>query len=160
MTKPVPWPTTERKGESARSLRQLLHGSVLGPQEQYLGYVFDVAVRLRHGHYPRVAGLLAGIGTQEVFLPSAIVRTWHPQAVTLGTVPSLRPFRNRDRLTLLASELLGQPVTDTTTSTKVRAWDFLLRQVPYGWVLTTIDTGGRPSNRLIDWKSAKWAGER
>ncbi|MFB9727530.1 hypothetical protein [Haloechinothrix salitolerans] len=144
-------------------MRRLLHGLVLGPHDQYLGYVFDVAVQQRHGQYPLVAGLLAGIGVREVFLPSAVVRTWHPETITLDTAPKLRPFRDHDHLTLVASELLGHVFTDTTTSTDVSATDFLLHRLPFGWALTTIDTGPTPAqqsrrsptNRLIDWKSAQ-----
>lgn len=162
MTKPAPETMPGRGNGQGLSVRRLLHGSVFGPHGQYLGYVFDVAVRPCHdGQYPLVAGLLAGIGVQEVFLPTSIVRIWRADTITLSTAPRLHPLPDRERVTLVVSELVGHIFTDTTTSARVRASDFLLHRLRLGWALTTIDTGpiptrhrrGDSTSRLTDWKT-------
>lgn len=147
------------------SVRQLLYGWVLGPESEYLGYLFDITAQRRTRGYPRLTGALACIGIRETVLPPAAVATWQTGAVRLSSVPdSAMPVEHEDDLRIRYS-LLGRRFT-TAEGESFRIHDVLLESGPEGWLLTTVDTYGPRARRqsgttaaavaddgMIDWMS-------
>src|SRR5699024_7709445 len=102
------------------SAHRLLRSPVLGPGGQYLGHVFDLAVRCRQGRYPLMTGIQVCIGHYETVLPASAVTVPQPDLVHVSAAPDIfdslpvhgktasSPPGDRESSFLLRSELLGR----------------------------------------------------
>lgn len=142
------------------SVYDLLHGPVLGPSGQYWGYVVDVAVTYRPGQYPLVTGVLACLGSLEVYISANYIIEWRPTEVQLATLPPLIPFAGRANIVLVRSQLFRRRFR--LGGHKLQAKDFVLSEHQNSWLLTTLDTRGPLARRCgichahsqVDWNNA------
>jgi CBS domain-containing protein len=122
-------------------LSQLLRRPLTGRGGEAVGRLADVIVRLRGRDYPVVTGLVARIGSREVFLPITQVAVFDSERIRLTSeVVDLRPFERREGEVLLRRDVLGHRVIDVADAELVRAHDLELRSRPDGWVVDRLDT--------------------
>lgn len=122
-------------------LSQLLRRPLTGRNDEPVGRLADVIVRLRGRDYPVVTGLVARISAREVFLPITQVAAFGGERIRLTSeVVDLRPFERREGEVLLRRDVLGHRVIDVADAELVRAHDLELRYRPDGWVVDRLDT--------------------
>ncbi|TQF02555.1 magnesium transporter [Kitasatospora acidiphila] len=122
-------------------LSQLLRRPLTGRNDEPVGRLADVIVRLRGRDYPVVTGLVARISAREVFLPITQVAAFGGERIRLTSeVVDLRPFERREGEVLLRRDVLGHRVIDVADAELVRAHDLELRDRPDGWVVDRLDT--------------------
>jgi CBS domain-containing protein len=136
-------------GESAPSvvyvlgvhLSGLLGHQLLSPSGEGVGKVDDVIVRLHGGEYPPVTGLVAKVGSRQVFIPINRVAELAEERITLAKAKvDLRGFERREGEVLLREDILGHRLIDVADAELVRAWDVELRATAGGWELSCLDT--------------------
>jgi CBS domain-containing protein len=145
-------------------LSALLRCHVLSPDNETIGKVDDVIVRLRGGDLPLVTGLVGKVGGRRVYLSVRRIAELNEQRVVLAKAKvDLRGFERREGEVLLREDILGHRLIDVTEVELVRAWDIELQQTGEGWVVSCLDTrrparffglirstGGHPCR---DWKA-------
>jgi CBS domain-containing protein len=145
-------------------LSALLRCQVLSPDNEPVGKVDDVIVRLRGGELPLVTGLVAKVGGRRVYLSVNRIAELTEEKVILGKPKvDLRGFERREGEVLLREDILGHRLIDVTDAELVRAWDIQLLQTAEGLVVSCLDTrrpprffglirrsGGHPCQ---DWKA-------
>jgi CBS domain-containing protein len=145
-------------------LSALLRCQVLSPDNEVVGKVDDVIVRLRGGDLPLVTGLVVKVGGRRVYLSIRRIAELNEERVVLAkTKVDLRGFERREGEVLLREDILGHRLIDVADAELVRAWDIELQPSAEGWVLACLDTrrparlfglirssGGHPCQ---DWKA-------
>lgn len=124
----------EDRGERTLWLRELIGKPVVGPEEQHLGHVDDVAARRTDDPQgPVVTGLVTDVGGLRLFAPASAVRRWHDEQVLVDAagLQKLRDKDNDDRI--LLGSIIGKPVV-TRSGDVTQVGDIGLRPRPDGWV--------------------------
>jgi CBS domain-containing protein/sporulation protein YlmC with PRC-barrel domain len=123
-------PITDKRGES-------------------IGKVADVIVRLRGAENPLVTGIVAAVGSREVFVPLEQVSSFDGEVLKLTSARlDLRQFERRHGEVLLRADVLGHRLIDVLTAHLIKAVDLELRQQGSEWVLGGVDTHRRPRGLL------------
>ncbi len=114
-----------------------------------IGKLADVIVRLRGAEHPLVTGIVAAVGSRQVFVPMEQVSAFDGQVLKL-TSPrlDLRKFERRDGEVLLRTDVLGHRLIDVESAHLIRAADLELRRQRGEWVLAGVDTRHRPHGLL------------
>jgi CBS domain-containing protein/sporulation protein YlmC with PRC-barrel domain len=126
-------------------LSDLLKRPVTDRGGESLGRVSDVIVRLRGDLHPLVEGLVAKVGSREVFIPIDQVATFDGDVLKLTSAKlDLRRFERREGEVLLRADVLGHRLIDVESAHLIRAADLELEQRAGTWVLTGVDTHRTP----------------
>jgi hypothetical protein len=145
MAKPSTGHRNVGAGAKVIHLSQLLRAPVVTPSGEAVGRVDDVIVRLQGADtYPRVTGIVAGVGGRRVFVGSKSIQRYEQDRITLAKNKiDLRQFERRIGEVLLRSDVLGYRLIDVAAGELVRAYDVELEETPDGWVLARLDTHGQ-----------------
>lgn len=138
----------EDRGERTLWLRELIGKPVVGPEEQHLGHVDDVAARRTDDPQgPVVTGLVTDVGGLRLFAPASAVRRWHDEQVLVDAagLQKLRDKDNDDRI--LLGSIIGKPVV-TRSGDVTQVGDIGLRPRPDGWAAGVADVRGRVGRLL------------
>jgi CBS domain-containing protein/sporulation protein YlmC with PRC-barrel domain len=140
-------------------LSELVGRPITDKRGESIGKLADVIVRLRGDEPPPVIGLVAAVGSREVFVPLEQVSSFDGQVLKLTSARlDLRQFERRHGEVLLRADVLGHRLIDVPTAHLIKAVDLELRRQGSEWVLAGVDTHRRPRGvlRLL----APDAGER
>jgi CBS domain-containing protein/sporulation protein YlmC with PRC-barrel domain len=146
---------------SGRVLRlsELVGRPITDKRGESIGKLADVIVRLRGEEPPPVIGLVAAVGSREVFVPLEQVSSFDGEVLKLTSARlDLRQFERRHGEVLLRADVLGHRLIDVPAAHLIKAVDLELRRPGSEWVLAGVDTHRRPRGilRLL----APDAGER
>jgi len=126
-------------------LSELVGRPITDKQGQSIGKLADVIVRLRGAEPPLVTGLVASVGSREVFVPLEQVSSFDGEVLKLTSARlDLRQFERRHGEVLLRADVLGHRLIDVPTAHLIKAVDLELRQQGSEWVLAGVDTHRRP----------------
>jgi CBS domain-containing protein len=141
-------------------LSELVGRPLTDSEGESIGRLFDVIVRLRGAEHPLVTGLVAGVGSREVFVPLEQVMGFDGQVLKLTSARlDLRKFERREGEVLLRADMLGHRLIDVPAAHLIKAADLELRRVDGEWVLAGVDTRRRPRGlaRLLVPTQAGWS---
>jgi CBS domain-containing protein/sporulation protein YlmC with PRC-barrel domain len=125
-------------------LSELLGRPITDKQGQSIGKLADIIVRLRGAEPPLVTGLVAAVGSREVFVPVEQVSSFDGEVLKLTSARlDLRQFERRHGEVLLRSDVLGHRLIDVPAAHLIKAVDLELRQQGSEWVLAGVDTRRR-----------------
>lgn len=124
---------------SPLSLVTLLRQPVTDSDGHRMGMLSDLIVRLGHGDYPLVTGLVVAAGDSWSLAAADDLVTLEPWQLQLAAPPGLREFRRREGEVLLAEHVLGHRLIDVARGAFVKAYDIRLSPVPGGWAATGLD---------------------
>jgi CBS domain-containing protein len=131
--------------KTALRLSRLLQRPVADRGGESIGRLADVIVRLRGADYPLVTGLVAAVGGREIFVPVDQVSTFDGDPLRLSSARlDLRHFERREGEVLLRADVLGHRLIDVQNARLVRAADLELTRDGPEWILSGVDTRGRP----------------
>src|SRR6266704_7226647 len=84
---------------------------------QPLGRLADVIVRLRGAEHPLVTGLVAAVGSREVFVPLEQASSFDGEVLKLTSARlDLRKFERRHGEVLLRADVLGHRLIDVPSA--------------------------------------------
>lgn len=130
-------------------LSELVGRPITDKRGESIGKLADVIVRLRGAEPPLVTGLVAAVGSREVFVPLEQVSSFDGQVLKLTSARlDLRQFERRHGEVLLRADVLGHRLIDVPTARLIKAVDLELRQKGSEWVLAGVDTHRRPRGIL------------
>ena len=130
-------------------LSELVGRPITDKQGQSIGKLADVIVRLRGAEPPLVTGLVAALGSREIFVPLEQVSSFDGEVLKLTSARlDLRQFERRHGEVLLRADVLGHRLIDVPTAHLIKAVDLELRQRGAEWVLAGVDTRRRPRGLL------------
>ena len=124
--------------------------------------VEDVIVEPRHQEFASVTGMVARLGTREIFVPAHSITDIRPDAVELDSHAwDLRPFTHREGDLSLKSDILCQRVIDVSRSSLVKVYDVRLAHRGDGWAAVAVDVhragwfafGSHATHSAKDWRS-------
>lgn len=122
-------------------LSALLRLSVTTGGGQAVGRVQDVVVRLRGAEYPLVTGVVARVGSGEVFVAGQeFALLSEAGAVLAGARLDVRSFERRAGEVLLRADILGHRLIDVAEAELIRAYDIELAAGDGGLVVSCLDT--------------------
>ncbi|MGI9008870.1 MAG: magnesium transporter MgtE N-terminal domain-containing protein [Streptosporangiaceae bacterium] len=126
-------------------LSELAGRPITDKSGESIGRLADVIVRLRGAGQPLVTGLVAALGTREVFVPLEQASGFDGEVLSLTSVRlDLRQFERRDGEVLLRADVLGHRLIDVQAAHLIKAADLELRNQGGEWVLAGVDTRRRP----------------
>jgi CBS domain-containing protein/sporulation protein YlmC with PRC-barrel domain len=129
---------------AALSLSALLRQPVTDSDAHRMGTLADLIVRLRHGDYPLVTGLVVAVGNTRVFVSAHDLAALTPERIELGvSTVDVREFRRREGEVLLSEDVLGHRLIDVSRAAFVKAYDVQLTPVLDGWAATGLDVHRR-----------------
>ena len=135
--------------ERVLHLSELVGRPITDRQGESIGKLADVIVRLRGPEPPLVTGLVAAVGSREVFVPLEQVSSFDGEVLKLTSARlDLRQFERRHGEVLLRADVLGHRLIDVPTAHLIKAVDLELRQQGSEWVLAGVDTHRRPRGLL------------
>ena len=109
-----------------------------------IGRLSDIIVRLRGHEHPLVTGLVATVGSREVFVPVEQVSSFDGEVLKLTSARlDLRQFERREGEVLLRADVLGHRLIDVPSAHLIKAVDLELRHQGSEWVLAGVDTHRR-----------------
>jgi CBS domain-containing protein len=165
-TPPAPAP----RASSARTLHlsELLRRPLTDRGGESIGRLSDVIVRLGGAEPPLVTGLVAVVGSREVYVPVEQVSSLGGEVLKLTSAKlDLRRFDRREGEVLLSADVLGHRLIDVENAHLIKAADLELEQRGQDWVLTGVDThrrgrrffglGGRAAPSEGDHPFREWA---
>lgn len=120
-------------------LSEVLGTDIRGPEDEHLGNLRDLIVEVGGDPFPKVKGLLVGVGgiRTPVWIPWDSVASIGPGRLSLATSRiDLRPFERRDGEVLLSKDILDRQIVDVAGRRVVRVNDTQLAQ--YGRILRLI----------------------
>jgi CBS domain-containing protein/sporulation protein YlmC with PRC-barrel domain len=130
-------------------LSDLIGRPITDKQGDSIGKLADVIVRLRGTENPLVIGVVAAVGSREVFVPLEQVSSFDGEVLKLTSARlDLRQFERRHGEVLLRADVLGHRLIDVPTAHLIKAVDLELRQQGSEWVLAGVDTHRRPRGLL------------
>jgi CBS domain-containing protein/sporulation protein YlmC with PRC-barrel domain len=130
-------------------LSELVGRPITDKQGQSIGKLADVIVRLRGAEPPLVTGLVAALGSREIFVPLEQVSSFDGEVLKLTSARlDLRQFERRHGEVLLRADVLGHRLIDVPTAHLIKAVDLELRQRGAEWVLAGVDARRRPRGLL------------
>jgi len=155
---------------SARTLHlsELLRRPLTDRGGESIGRLSDVIVRLRGAELPIVTGLVAVVGSREVYVPIEQVSSFDGEVLGLTSAKlDLRRFDRREGEVLLRADVLGHRLIDVENAHLIKAADLELEQRGGDWVLTGVDThrrgrrffglGGRAAGDQDEHSFREWA---
>ncbi|MGD0377044.1 MAG: CBS domain-containing protein [Streptosporangiaceae bacterium] len=134
------------RARSARTLHlsELLRRPLTDRGGESIGRLSDVIVRLRGAELPLVTGLVAVVGSREVYVPIEQVSSFGGEVLNLTSAKlDLRRFDRREGEVLLRADVLGHRLIDVENAHLIKAADLELEQRGEDWVLTGVDTHRR-----------------
>ncbi len=149
-------------------LSLILKSPLLDSTGEQLGKVKDLIVRLDEHPHPPVSGILAKIGSRELFVPIGQVASIEPGRVQLrAETLNLRRFERRERELLLARDLSTHHLINIVGARLVRANEIEISNVDGRWEVVGVDPSPRPllakllpglkssnsTESLVDWAS-------
>src|SRR5260221_2327755 len=138
----------EAANGSALYLSELVGRPITDKQGESIGKLADVIVRLRGAEPPLVTGLVAAVGSREVFVPLEQVSSFDGEVLKLTSARlDLRQFEGRPGGVLLAADVLGHRLIDVPTAHLIKAVDLELRQRGSEWGLAGGGTPRPPRRR-------------
>ncbi len=149
----------EASNERVLHLSELVGRPITDSKGESIGRLADVIVRLRGAEHPLVIGLVAGVGSREVFVPLEQVSGFDGQVLKLTSARlDLRRFERREGEVLLRSDMLGHRLIDVPSAHLIKAADLELRRTDSEWVLAGVDTRRRPRGlaRLLVPTQVSW----
>ncbi|MGN6795328.1 MAG: magnesium transporter MgtE N-terminal domain-containing protein [Streptosporangiaceae bacterium] len=130
-------------------LSDLVGRPITDKRGESIGKLADVIVRLRGAENPLVTGVVAAVGSREVFVPLEQVSTFDGEVLKLTSARlDLRQFERRHGEVLLRADVLGHRLIDVPSAHLIKAVDLELRQQGSEWVLGGVDTHRRPRGLL------------
>jgi len=133
----------------ALHLSELVGRPITDKQGESIGKLADVIVRLRGAEPPLVTGLVAAVGSREVFVPLEQVSSFDGEVLKLTSARlDLRQFERRHGEVLLRADVLGHRLIDVPTAHLIKAVDLELQRQGSEWVLAGVDTHRRPRGLL------------
>jgi CBS domain-containing protein len=130
-------------------LSELLRRPVTDKTGGSIGRLSDVIVRLRGADYPVVTGLVAKVGSRLVFVPIEQVAGLDRAELRLTSARlDLRQFERREGEVLLRADVLGHRLLDVERAHLIRAADLELAPGDGDWVVSGVDSHGRPRRLL------------
>ena len=126
-------------------LSDLVGRPITDKRGESIGKLADVIVRLRGAENPLVKGVVAAVGSREVFVPLEQVSSFDGEVLKLTSARlDLRQFERRHGEVLLRSDVLGHRLIDVPSAHLIKAVDLELRQQGSEWVLAGVDMHRRP----------------
>ena len=130
-------------------LSELVGRPITDKRGESIGRLADVIVRLRGAEHPLVTGLVAAVGSREVFVPIEQASSFDGEVLKLtSAVLDLRKFERRHGEVLLRADVLGHRLIDVPSAHLIKAVDLELRQQGSEWVLAGVDTHRRSRGLL------------
>ncbi len=130
-------------------LSELVGRPITDKRGESIGRLADVIVRLRGAEHPLVTGLVAAVGSREVFVPLEQASSFDGEVLKLtSAVLDLRKFERRHGEVLLRADVLGHRLIDVPSAHLIKAVDLELRQQGSEWVLAGVDTHRRSRGLL------------
>ncbi len=130
-------------------LSDLVGRPITDKRGESIGKLADVIVRLRGADNPLVIGVVAAVGSREVFVPLEQVSSFDGEVLKLTSARlDLRQFERRHGEVLLRADVLGHRLIDVPAAHLIKAVDLELRQRAQEWVLAGVDTRRRPRGLL------------
>jgi CBS domain-containing protein len=130
-------------------LSELVGRPITDKRGESIGKLADVIVRLRGADHPLVIGLVAAVGSREVFVPIEQASSFDGEVLKLtSAVLDLRKFERRHGEVLLRADVLGHRLIDVPSAHLIKAVDLELRQQGAEWVLAGVDTHRRSRGLL------------
>ena len=125
-------------------LSELVGRPITDKRGESIGKLADVIVRLRGSENPLVTGLVAVVGSREVFVPLEQASSFDGEVLKLTSARlDLRQFERRHGEVLLRADVLGHRLIDVPSAHLIRAVDLELRRQNAEWVLGGVDTHRR-----------------
>jgi len=125
-------------------LSELVGRPITDKRGESIGKLADVIVRLRGAESPLVTGLVAAVGSREVFVPLEQASSFDGEVLKLTSARlDLRQFERRHGEVLLRADVLGHRLIDVPSAHLIKAVDLELRQQGSEWVLAGVDTHRR-----------------
>lgn len=130
-------------------LSELLGRPITDKRGESIGRLADVIVRLRGAENPLVTGLVAAVGSREVFVPLEQASSFDGEVLKLTSAKlDLRKFERRHGEVLLRADVLGHRLIDVPSAHLIKAVDLELRRQDSEWVLAGVDTHRRARGLL------------
>jgi CBS domain-containing protein len=130
-------------------LSELVGRPITDKRGESIGKLADVIVRLRGSENPLVTGLVAAVGSREVFVPLEQASSFDGEVLKLTSARlDLRQFERRHGEVLLRTDVLGHRLIDVPSAHLIRAVDLELRRQNAEWVLGGVDTHRRSRGLL------------
>jgi flagellar motility protein MotE (MotC chaperone)/sporulation protein YlmC with PRC-barrel domain len=128
----------------ALHLSELAGRPITDKSGESIGKLADVIVRLRGAEHPLVTGLVAAVGSREVFVPFEQASSFDGEVLKLTSARlDLRQFERRHGEVLLRADVLGHRLIDVPSAHLIKAVDLELRREGGEWVLAGVDTHRR-----------------
>jgi CBS domain-containing protein/sporulation protein YlmC with PRC-barrel domain len=129
-----------RTSETELSLSLLLRHAVVDTKDKSLGRLEDAIIKLRGEEYPRLTGLVIGVGGSRIFVSIADVISIDFGSIRLRTAKlDLLPFTRRAGEILLKEDVLGHRVIDVAHTALVKVHDVRLKPSEGGWAAIGLD---------------------
>ena len=146
---PAAAPVPETGSGQTLRLSALLGRPITARDGESIGRLSDVIVRLRGEDYSLVTGLVATVGSRQVYVPIEQVSAFDSDELKLTSARlDLRRFERRDGEVLLRADVLGHRLIDVERARLVKAADLQLARRDGEWVLHGVDTRRRPGRVL------------
>ena len=131
-------------------LSQIVGAPLRDADNERLGKVADVIVRLGGAGYPPITGLLVQVAGKRSYLGVDRVSHIGPDGVVLRKAKlDLRPFERRPEEVLLRRDLLDRQLINVQGARLVRANEIELALVAGSWRVVGVDTGPRGGLRRL-----------
>jgi CBS domain-containing protein len=142
-------PAGQAAGSRTLRLSGLLRRPVTDSRGASIGRLSDVIVRLRGADFPILTGLVAAVGGRSLFVPIDQLASLDGAQLRLTSARlDLREFERRDGEVLLRADVLGHRLLDVQRAQLIRAGDLELALRNGEWVVTGVDSHGRPRRLL------------
>ena len=130
-------------------LSELVGRQITDKSGESIGRLADVIVRLRGAEHPLVTGLVAALGTREIFVPLEQASSFDGEVLKLTSARlDLRQFERRSGEVLLRADVLGHRLIAVPAARLIKAADLQLRNQGGEWVLAGVDMHRRPRGLL------------
>jgi CBS domain-containing protein len=115
-----------------------------------IGRVLDCIVWLNAAAHPPISGLVARVGSRELFVPIAMVASIEAGRVRLnGETLNLRRFERRSGELLLVRDLSGRHLINLVGAHLIRANDIEIAHVDGAWRVVAVDPSSWASLRRL-----------
>lgn len=131
-------------------LSTVLGRPLVDGQDERLGTIKDLIVRLDNDRHPPVSALVAHTQGRDVYLPRSSIESIGPAGARLRTAKiNLQRFARRDHEILLGKDVLDRQLIDVDGRRVVRVNDLQLAAVDGEYRLVGVDVGGKALLRRL-----------